>query len=168
MTISSTTAPAGGDRLRFAGTFQSIEYLTQSTATTPQALSLTTDLSVLGAGTASGNIRNNLYTLGTSTTVSTSTALASTTVGAVEGQEKYIFFTATGFASLIFTQATNGRIPFSEIFRGTTTASDSDTSLASATGQYVFQESGDFMHLKFINDAWRILGVSGATIATTT
>ena len=166
MAVSTIT---GGDRVRFAGVFQSVESLTQGTATTTtsiQALSLNTDVSILGAGTASTFFRN-VYTLPTATNYGTGTA-TTFQLAPAEGQEKWVMMTATGSSALIFTQATNGRIPFSEIFRGTTTASDSDTSLASATGLYIFGENGDFMHLKYINDAWRILGVSGATIATTT
>src|SRR3990170_739373 len=83
----------GGERLKFAGTFQSVESMTQSTSTVPQALSLNTDVSILGAGTATGSSARNIYSLGTG----------------VEGQEKYIYMTATGEASVGMT-LTSGRL----------------------------------------------------------
>ena len=141
----------GGERLKFAGTFQSVESLTQSTSTTPQALSVTTDVSVLGMGTATGAAVRNLYTL----------------AAGVEGQEKTIYANATGEASVIFTQIA-GRLPahISGLLAPSATAVDA--LWASATGQYVLQAADEFLLLKFMNDAWQIMLGRGATLATTT
>ncbi len=143
----------GGERLKFAGTFQSVESLTQSTATAPQALSITTDVSVLGMGTATGAAVRNLYTL----------------AAGVEGQEKIVYANATGEASVIFTQKT-GRLPLSlSMIVGAATATGAvDSLFASATGQYVFQAADEFLQLKFLNDAWQVMNARGATLATTT
>jgi len=72
-----------GQRQRRGGTFQAQDAFTQSTATGLQSLSVTTDISVLGMGTATGFGRNR-YLLATTS--------------AVEGQSKVIAATATGEA----------------------------------------------------------------------
>lgn len=141
----------GGERLKFVGTFQSVESLTQSTATTPQALSVTTDVSVLGMGTATGAAVRNLYTL----------------AAGVEGQEKLIYANATGEASVIFTQI-SGRLDPGVGAVVNATATTVDANWASATGQYVFQAANEFILTRFMNDAWHVLNIRGATQATTT
>lgn len=141
----------GGERLRQVGTFQSVESLTQSTSTTPQALSITTDVSVLGMGTATGSSARNLYTL----------------AAGVEGQHKMIYCNATGEAGVIFTQKT-GRL--NAIISGMVipSATTVDGMWASATGQYVFNAANDWLELKYMNDAWWPLRGVGATLSTTT
>ena len=148
MAIGTTT---GGERLKFAGTFQSVESMTQSTSTVPQALSLNTDVSILGAGTATGTSARNIYTLGTG----------------VEGQEKTIYMTATGEASVVFTQPA-GRLHNYFEFSTTTVGPATVLSAASATGQYVLQAADDFVLVKWLNDAWQVMAFSGATLGTTT
>jgi hypothetical protein len=148
MAITATTA---GDRLRFRGTFQSIETMTQSTATTPQALSVTTDVSLLGGGTATGAAVRNLYTLGSG----------------VEGQEKVIYMTATGEASVIFTQP-SGRLPVQVSSTIVPSATAVDAIWASATGQYVLQAADEYVRAVWMNSAWHVIESRGATLATTT
>lgn len=141
----------GGERLKFAGTFQSSESLTQSTATTPQSLSVTTDISVLGMGTATGAAVLNLYTLG----------------AGVEGQEKWIYSNATGEASVVFRQI-SGRLDFGVSAVYNSTATTADGTWASATGQVVFQAANEYIGMKYLNDAWHVLVARGVTQATTT
>lgn len=141
----------GGERLKFAGTYQSSESLTQSTATTPQALSITTDVSVLGMGTATGAAVRNMYTL----------------AAGVEGQEKWVYCNATGEASVIFTQI-SGRLDYGVSAVVNQTATTGDGTWASATGQYVFQAANEFIGMKYMNDAWHVMMARGVTQATTT
>ena len=148
MTIGTIT---GGERLKFAGTYQSSESLTQSTATTPQALSITTDVSVLGMGTATGAAVRNMYTL----------------AAGVEGQEKWVYCNATGEASVIFTQI-SGRLDAGVGAVVNQTATAVDANWASATGQYVFQAANEFIGMKYMNDAWHVMMARGVTQATTT
>jgi len=79
------------------GMIASIEFMSQSTSTTPQALSVLTDCSCLGAGTATGSAARNLYTL----------------AAGEEGQIKWIGFgsgtAATGEASVVFTGTATGQ-----------------------------------------------------------
>ena len=86
--ISVTAGPVA-QRAAFA-----LETLAQSTSTTPQALALTTPLTILGGGTATG-FHRNVFTL--------------STASAVEGQEKGILMTATGEAYIAFTGTATGR-----------------------------------------------------------
>ena len=80
MAISITTGAA----VHKGGTFQSVETLTQSTATAEQSLDLDTDVSHLGVGTATLFTRNKYL-------------LAST---GVDGMEKIVLTTGTGEAKL--------------------------------------------------------------------
>ena len=73
-----------GELQRTGGTFQSVEALAQSTATVAQSISITTDVSTIPSGTATGSTRN-LFTLAT---------------GAVEGQMKTIVMLGTGEANV--------------------------------------------------------------------
>ncbi len=80
MSIATTV----GEQLRH-GSIQSIEALTQSTATAAQTVSNTHDVTTLGAGTATGTLLRNQYLLAT---------------GAMEGMEKIVQMGATGEATL--------------------------------------------------------------------
>ena len=88
MSISVTAGPVA-QRAAFA-----LETLAQSTSTTPQAIALTTPLTILGGGTATG-FHRNVFTL--------------STASAVEGQEKGILMTASGEAKIAFTGTATGR-----------------------------------------------------------
>ena len=87
------------EQVHRGGTFGSNQFMTQSTSTTPQAVNVTDDISLLGAGTASatGGGINNLYTL----------------AAGIEGQEKVIGLgsgtAATGMASVVFTGTATGQ-----------------------------------------------------------
>ena len=142
----------GGQQQLRSGSWQSSETLTQSTATTPQALSVKHDVSILGMGTATGAAVRNLYTLGSG----------------VEGQEKTIYCLATGEASVV-AKWHAGRQPFfiSSILNGGT-ATAVDTAWASATGQLVFQAADEFVRFRWMNEQWHFLELEGATAATTT
>jgi hypothetical protein len=148
--MAITSIPSG-DRIAFVGTYQSLETLTQSTATTPQALSVSAEVSVLGAGTATGAAVRNLYTLGSGD----------------EGQHKLIYMAATGEASVIFTQP-SGRLPISVSSTIIPSATAVDAIWASATGQYVLQAANEYIFCRWMNDAWHVLESRGATLATTT
>lgn len=148
MAINTLT---GGDRMLFRGTYQSVESMTQSTATTPQALSTRTEVSILGGGTATGAAVRNLYTLGSG----------------VEGQEKIIYMIATGEASVVFTQP-SGRQPIQVSATLIPAATAVDAVWASATGQYVLQAADEFIRCIWMNSAWHVTEARGATLATTT
>ena len=139
-----------GDRLPPVG-WQSVERLAHSTATVEQVIDPWTDVTYLGMGTATGDNRNNLYTLAT---------------GPVEGKEKMIFMTGTGEAAVFIPMAT-GRLPFGSILIGTT-GSDAHSQNASATGFLVFTASDQFVMLRMINSLWRITDLAGATLSTGT
>ncbi len=84
-------------QIRRGGSFQSSENMTQSTATAAQALSLSDAISTLSGGTASGDNRNDLYSL----------------ADGVEGQEKMVVMLATGEAALGLTSTATGLWVFS-------------------------------------------------------
>jgi hypothetical protein len=133
-------------------TYQSSETLTQSTATAFQSLSLRTDVSVLGMGTATGTALRNIYRLATT---------------AVEGQEKLVISSATGQASVLVPMP-SGRIGIIGSSLAVPSATAVDAVWASATGMWVFESDGDFLLCKFLNGTWQVIGGSGATLATTT
>lgn len=138
------------------------ESLTQSTATTAQSISAVVPITYLGMGTASGDNRNNLYTLPATTT-------ASGVVGdAVEGMEKFLVATATGEAAVYIEMAT-GRVPWEAAMMINATATVAiDQAMASATGRWVFSAADDWMRVKFLNGSWKFLGGVGPTMATAT
>lgn len=142
---------AAGDK-QTNSTWQSPETLTQSTATAFQALSLKTDISVLGMGTATG-FGLNRYSLAS---------------GAVEGQEKLIVSSASGEAKLFVVGPTQGRLPLNIAMESNATATTVDALLASATGLWVFQSDGDYILCRFMNGVWNYMDSKGATLATAT
>lgn len=79
------------------GVFGSAETLSQSTSTAAQEVSMKTDVSHLGVGTATG-FGVNRYLLGTAT--------------AREGQEKVCLTTGTGEAILVLTGTATGALVF--------------------------------------------------------
>lgn len=141
----------GGER-QTNSSWQSSETLTQSTATAFRTLSMRTDVSVLGMGTATGTALRNIYSLATT---------------GVEGQEKLIFCGATGEASVLV-PANSGRMSIIASSLALPAATAVDAVWASATGMWVFQSDGDFLLVKFMNGAWHAIGGAGATLATTT
>jgi hypothetical protein len=78
----------------FPGTIRSIQYMSHSTATAAQSVDVSSDVSCLGAGTATGDNRNNMYHL----------------PAGVEGQVKFITLgtttAATGEAAIDFSVGT--------------------------------------------------------------
>ena len=133
------------------GSWRSIETLTASTSTTPQAVSIETDVTVLGGSTVTaGGAVANLYTM----------------ADGVQGQEKLIMHaTATGASHVIFDYAT-GRMP---IFDGLHLAATTvGTGWVSGTGQFVLQADGDFVLVRFIGSEWQIMDMRGATMDNTT
>ena len=143
-----------GGEVQTRQTWQAIETLTQSTATTPRALSLFTDVSILGAGTATGHERN-FYTLAS---------------GAREGQEKLIVLSATGEAKVVIAGPTNGNLPIHVVLSSVnpTATAAIDQILASATGRWVFQSDGDYILLRYFNGTWNYMSAVGATLSTGT
>ena len=144
---------------RTLGSWQSQESMTQSTATALQALSVKTDVSILGGGTATGTALRNIYSL----------------AAGLEGQEKLLLMNATGEASVTMAFATT-RYPFDVGFTllgstgGTATIGNValTDSLVSATGMLVFQSDGDYALVKYFNAKWHVKDVAGATLATVT
>lgn len=140
----------GGER-QIGTSWQSMEELTQSTATAFQALDLRTDVSVLGMGTATG-FGLNIYSLATT---------------GVEGQEKLIISSATGEAK-VHIPTSSGRMSVIASSLAIPSATAVDAVWASATGLWVLQSDGDFLLVKFLNGSWQFLGGAGATLATST
>lgn len=84
-----TVTVIGGPISRRLNEGFSQEQMTQSTATAAQALSLFTDVSLLGGGTATG-VERNVYSL----------------ASGIEGQEKFVALIATGEGAVSFQGAT--------------------------------------------------------------
>ena len=131
-------------------TYRSIETLTASTSTTPQVISVETDVTILGGSTVTQGALNNLYTM----------------ADGVQGQEKLIqHATATGAASVIFNYPNQRQ----GLFDGSDfTATQLSAGWVSGTGMFVMQADGDFLLLRFIGSDWQIISMAGATQATTT
>lgn len=138
-------------KLNKAQSWRSVETMTASTATTPQAISVETDTTILGGSTVTRGVLNNLYTL----------------AAGVQGQEKLIMHaTATGRSAVIFSYP-NQRMP---IFDGANmgTVTDAELHWVSGTGQIILEADGDYLLLRFIGSDWQIMSMAGATLATST
>lgn len=149
-----------GDRQTNAS-WQSIATFTGSTATTPQVIPADVDIVALGMGTATGDNSNNLYDLNATTTASGRSG------DAVEGQEIYLHATATGEAAVFIAMPTQGRLPL-QLLDQSNLGATGDIVMVSATARWVFAVAGDFMYLKFMNNAWNYMAGAGPTQATAT
>ncbi len=153
---------AGGDA-QHNGTFQSSETFTQSTATAVRTLNPAVDISFLGMGTATAGPVHNQYELVATTTE------AGRVGDAVEGQWHVIMATATGRADCFVQHPTQGRLPLEAmILIDAAATGDISVTAASATGDWVFQTSGDMLHVRFLNGTWNFIGGHGATMAAAT
>ena len=145
------STPSAGTR-REAWGAGAVEALTQSTATALQTLSVTTYVSSLGAGTATGTMARNVYVLPAT---------------APDGTEKIVILGATGEASLTFTMATC----LHYIGRDTAgVASATNVAVAiigAATGGLVLNTTNSWVKLMAMNSSWIIVG-GNATFGTTT
>ncbi len=152
-----------GEQQHKSGTFQSFERFTGSTATAQRVLDNHVDVTFIGMGTATGDNVNNLYAL-----LATSTEVG--TIGdAIEGMYKAVMATATGEAALFVAHPTQGRLPLDAMFLIDAAATgDLDATVASATGNWVFQGDGDFLELRFMNGTWNFVSGHGCTMATAT
>ncbi len=152
-----------GEQQHKAGTFQSFESFTDSTATVDRILDNHVDVSFLGLGTSTGDNVNNLYAL-----LATSTE-AGTIGDAIEGMIKLIMATATGEAAMFVQMPTQGRLPLEAMILIDAAATGNlDVTMASATGKWVFQGDGDYLAFKFFNGTWNFVSGAGATMATAT
>lgn len=153
-----TVSTLGQGEVQHRQTYQSIETLTQSTATTNQTISVTHDITVLGMGTATG-FGLNRYLLSTS--------------GAVEGMEKTIISNATGEAKVLINNVgptLGGTFPLhvaGALLLAATTV-DALQAIATATGCLVFGAADDTVVCRFRAGWWRVVELYGATLATTT
>ncbi len=141
--------------LNKAQSWRSVETLTASTSTSPQAISVDTDVTILAGSTVTAGAVRNLYTL----------------AAGVQGQEKMIMHaTATGHASVIFSTPTKreGIASLGEGAANGNTATDLLDLWTSSTGQFVLSADGDFLLMRFVGSDWHIVAMSGATQATTT
>lgn len=136
------TITGGTQRQSFG--MQSVEQMTQSTATAAQTLSAVDYISVLGAGTATGTLSINQYVL----------------PEGPDGLEKIVYLAATGEATLQMTQATGIHAQFS-------TSSDAVFRVGAATGAYVLNAKADYVRAVFLDGGWTVLGTN-ATLATAT
>lgn len=138
-----------------AQSWRSVDTTVASTATTPQAISVETDVTILGGSTVTRGVLNNLYTL----------------ASGVQGQEKLIMHaTATGMSAVIFSKpAGRQMVPsLGEFSSNASTASDLNNVWTSGTGQHILAADGDFLLLRFIGSDWNIVALAGATQATST
>ena len=144
-------------------TFQSFERFDGSTATAFQVLDNDVEVSFIGMGTATGDNRNNLYAL-----LATSTA-SGVEGDAVEGMKKWLIATATGEAGIFVAMPTQGRLPLEAMILINAGATGNiDVTMASATGNWVFQGDGDYLAFRFFNGTWNFVSGAGATMATAT
>ena len=145
-------------------TFQSFEgFASSPTATAFQVLDNNVDVSFIGMGTATGDNTNNLYAL-----VATSTQ-AGVIGDAVEGMMKMLVATATGEAAIFVEAPTQGRLPLEAMILINAGATGNiDQTMASATGNWVFQGDGDYLTFRFLNGTWHFMSGGGATMATAT
>lgn len=152
-----------GDRQVKAGTFDAVENLSNSTATTKQNVSLAHAISTIAGGTATGFGVNRFIVHATGT----GTATGALGGPAVEGLRKTIFMLATGEAKVQFDSMSALRVHgIPEMGTGTATQVGI-YSAASATGCFVLTAAGQYIEGVFINQKWNI--VSGiATYATAT
>lgn len=148
-------------------TFNDLETLTMSTATTRQSISVRTRLTHIisggatlpGAGTATG-FGLNLFTVA---------SFATAGLGPVEGFEKYILMnaTATGEVKIVFNGMATGFQGVPEIATATVTAPQSIFTVVAATGAYTLSKPGDYLWAKMMGGQWRVLA-GAATFATAT
>ena len=144
-------------------TFQSFERVAQSTATAFRILDNDVDVSYIGMGTATGDNSNNLYALNATSTQ------AGVIGDAVEGMMKFLFATATGEAAIFVEMPTQGRMPLEAMILVDAAATGNiDVTMATATGNWVFQSDGDFLAFRFFNGTWNFISGAGATMATAT
>ena len=144
-------------------TFQSFETFDGSTATAFQVLDNDVEVSFIGMGTATGDNRNNRYAL-----LATSTA-SGVEGDAVEGMMKFLIATATGEAPIFVAMPTQGRLPLEAMLLVDAGATGNiDQTMASATGNWVFQGDGDYLAFRFFNGTWNFVSGAGATMATAT
>ena len=142
-------------KLNKAQSWRSVETLAASTATTPQEISVETDVTILAGSTVTAGAVRNLYTL----------------AAGVQGQEKMIqHATATGHASVIFDKPSGRQLipAMGEFAANGSTASAFGNTWTSGTGQFVLSADGDFLLLRFIGSDWNVVAMAGATLATTT
>ena len=144
-------------------TFQSFERFSGSTATAFQVLNNDVEVSFIGMGTATSDNSNNLYAL-----LATSTA-SGVEGDAIEGMVKYLIATATGEAAIFVAHPTQGRLPLAAMILVDAAATGNiDVTMASATGNWVFQGDGDYLEMRFFNGTWNFVSGAGATMATAT
>ena len=144
-------------------TFQSFETFDGSTATAFRILDNDVEVSFIGMGTATGDNSNNLYAL-----LATSTA-SGVEGDAIEGMMKFLIATATGEAGIFVAMPTQGRLPLEAMILVDAAATgDLNVTMASATGNWVFQGDGDYLAFRFFNGTWNFVSGAGATMATAT
>lgn len=149
--------------IQHGSTFRSSQTFAGSTATAFQVIDRQADVVFIGMGTATSDNSNNLYSL-------TSTATATDSFGdAVEGHEIVLVATATGEAAIFVEHPTQGRLPLAAmILIDAAATGDISVTMASATGNWVFQGDGDMLFMKFMNGTWNFVSGHGATMATAT
>ncbi len=146
MAISLT---AGAQIQRVGG--QSIENLSQSTATAAQTISNTTYVTALAGGTATGGTIN-LYLLSDS---------------AEDGTEKLIYQVATGESRVQLTMATGMHYLGRDVAGVATATNVAGAIIGAATGALVLAAKGSWVRAIMLNDGWTILG-GNATLGTGT
>lgn len=130
---------------------QSIEQLTQSTATAAQTVSAVSHITVVGVGTATGTLLRNQYLL----------------PSGPDGLTKYIYMAATGEATVQMTMATGQHYIGRDIAGVATATNVGGAVIGAATGALVLSAKGDYISGMFMDGGWTILG-SNATFATAT
>ena len=124
---------------------QSIQTLSNSTATAAQNISITTFVSTIAGGTATGSLLRNQYLM----------------PEGPDGLEKVVYMLATGEATLQMTMATGLHASWSM-------SSDAVFTAGAATGAFVLNNKGDFVRALYLDGGWTVLGMNGATFGTST
>lgn len=130
---------------------QSIQNLSQSTATAQQTISVTTYVTALAGGTATGGTIN-LYLLPDS---------------APDGTEKFIYQVATGESRVQLTMATGMHYIGRDVAGIATATNAAGAVIGAATGALVLAAKGSWIRAIMLNDGWTVLG-SNATFGTGT
>ena len=136
-----------GDRQTKAGTFDAVQTLSASTATTRQRINPYIPVTTIAGSTStSGPNLNNLFTV----------PGATATEPPVEGMMKVIKSLGTGPAAfIVFETLATGRIPGLGFLASATVF---DNAYVTATGAFVFTDSTHYLWAMFLNQQWHVVG----------
>lgn len=130
---------------------QSVETLTNSTATAVQDISAFSYVTTISGGTATGTAGVNNYAL----------------PEGPDGLEKLVFLIATGEATVHLTMATGQHYIGRDVAGIATATNYAGAVIGAATGALVLSAKTDYIRAIYLDGGWTVLG-SNATFATVT